>query len=371
VLAHNPMPTTTTLPGLHGGGQPVYELFLSDDLTSSLQTTYTIGHEENPAEKQSGAFAAAVIANIALPLAIRSSAPPVIASTAEPAGFGVAVGFRRVVLPEAGAISLHQTVTLAHPMGHLAARVASVERGQRAALRARNQNDGAGTECVDFSTSLKDRIDATTADAVCGAWPADLAACTKQVREDVNQTASAYFAAAPSCPIDAGAPLVQEYLSVIQDVKPIADTIALGNAPKIRYGFGLAAGYIARIDTDPRHPRARLQGGRIVADPFARQLTMGVVNLTPWGYDPQRQSPALAERARLVAGVAFSPYFGVTAGGAFAINRYLAVNAGYARLWFDTPNAGEQLGAVPANGAQPFALRSTGALFLGVSYNFK
>lgn len=25
VLAHNPMPTTTTLPGLHGGGQPVYD----------------------------------------------------------------------------------------------------------------------------------------------------------------------------------------------------------------------------------------------------------------------------------------------------------------------------------------------------------
>ena len=49
---------------------------------------------------------------------------------------------------------------------------------------------------------------------------------------------------------------------------------------------------------------------------------MGVVNLTPWGYDAQRQSLSVAERARLVAGVAFSPYFGVTAGAAFALNRY-------------------------------------------------
>ncbi len=373
VFAHDPMPATVALPGVHGAGQPLYEVFLSDDLTSSLQTTYTITREENPAARQTGAFAAAVIGNIALPLATQSHAPAANPPAGQPAMFDVAVAFSRVVLPETGAISLHQTVTSVHPIGHLAARVVAVNRDQQAALQARDQSDGALAACADLSTILKDRIDASTGGAACGLWPADLAACAKTVREDLDRTASAYFSAAPACPIDAGAPLVQEYLSVIQDVKPIASTIAIGNAPLIRYGFGLAAGYIAHIDADLAHPRARLQGGRIVADPFARQLTMGVVNLTPWGYDPQRQSPALAERARLVAGVAFSPYFGVTAGGAFEVNRYLAVNAGYARLWFDTPKAGEQIGAAPtaANNAAPFVLRSTGALFFGVSYNFK
>ncbi|HWF85318.1 MAG TPA: hypothetical protein VG222_10735 [Vicinamibacterales bacterium] len=373
VLAHDPMPATVALPGVHGAGQPLYEVFLSDDLTSSLQTTYTITHEENPAARQTGAFAAAIIGNIALPLATRTYAPAANPPAGPAARFDVAVAFSRVVLPETGAIALHQTVTSIHPIGHLAARVAAVNRDQQTALQARDQSEGALAACADLSTILKGRIDTSTAGTACGLWPADLAACTKAVREDLDRTASTYFSTAPPCPIDAGAPLVQEYLSVIQDVKPIASTIAIGNAPLIRYGFGLAAGYIAHIDADAAHPRARLQGGRIVADPFARQLTMGVVNLTPWGYDPQRQSPALAERARLVAGVAFSPYFGVTAGGAFEVNRYLAVNAGYARLWFDTPKAGEQIGAAPTatNNAAPFVLRSTGALFFGVSYNFK
>ena len=373
VLAHDPMPATAALPGVHGAGQPLYEVFLSDDLTSSLQTTYAITHEENPAERQTGAFAAAIIGNIALPLATRSQALVANPPAGRPSRFDVAVAFSRVVLPETGAISLHQTVTSVHPIGHLAARVAAVNRDQQAARETQFERDGTGAACANLSAILKERIDATSAGTACGLWPGDLAACTKTVREDVDRTASAYFSAAPACPIDAGAPLVQEYLAVIQDMKPIASTIAIGNAPLIRYGFGLAAGYIARIDADAARPRARLQGGRIVADPFARQLTMGVVNLTPWGYDRQRQSPALAERARLVAGVAFSPYFGVTAGGAFEINRYLAVNAGYARLWFDTPKPGEQIGLAPtaANNAAPFALQSAGALFFGVSYNFK
>ena len=49
------------------------------------------------------------------------------------------------------------------------------------------------------------------------------------------------------------------------------------------------------------------------------------------------------------------------------------MNAGYARLWFDTPKPGEQIDAAPtaANRGAPFDLRSTGALFVGVSYNFK
>jgi hypothetical protein len=372
VLAHDPMPATIALPGIHGGDRPIYELFLSDDLTSSLQTTYAITRDENPAVKESGAFAAAVIANIALPLSTRPRAAAAVPSVPD-VRFGVGVAFRRLVLPETGAIIVRETVTMTHPMGHLAARVASLNRDQRAAVQAEEQEDGVPAACAAFSTVVKEQIDATAAGAGCGLWPADLAACTKRVREDVDRIASVYFAAAPRCPIDAGAPFVQEYLAVIQDVKPLAATFPLGNAPLIRYGFGLAAGYLARLEMDAGHPRARLQGGRIVADPFARQLAMGVVNLTPWGYDAQRQAPSIAERARIVAGVAFSPSFGVTAGGAFEINRYLAVNAGYARLWFDAPKPGEQLGSAPsaANSAEPFALRSAGALFLGVSYNFK
>jgi len=372
VLAHEPMPDTTVLPGMHGKDRPVYEVFLSDDLTASLQTTYAISREENPAARESGAFAAAVIANIALPLSTRPRAAA--AHTPDPeVRFGVGVAFRRLVLPETGAILVRQTVTLTHPMGHLAARVASVNLEQRVTLQTHEQDDAASAACAAFSTLVREQIDAAAAGAGCGLWPADLAACAKRVREEVDRIASAYFASAPRCPIDTGAPFVQEYLSVIQDVKPLTAAFPLGNAPLIRYGFGLAAGYMAHLEMDSGLPRTRLQGARIVADPFARQLAMGVVNLTPWGYDAQRQAPSMAERARIVVGAAFSPAFGVTAGGAFAINRYLAVNAGYVRLWFDAPKPGEQIGSAPsaANSTEPFTLTSAGALFFGVSYNFK
>jgi hypothetical protein len=374
VLAHDPMPPDAALPGIHGAAHPLYEVFLSDDLASSVQTTYAITHQENPADKQAGLFAAAVVSSLTLPLATRPGAAAAASPRSlRPTTFDVAVTIKEVVLPEAGEILLHETVTYTHPIGHLSARVAAADRDRRDALQMRYQGGAPGPACADLSTALTDRIVMATAGAACGLWPSDLAACTKRVREEIDQAASAYFSAAPSCPIGAGAPLVQELLSVIQDVKPLARSIVVGNAPLIRYGFGLAAAYLVAVDVDAGHPRARLQGGRLVADPFTRELTMGVVNLTPWGYDAQRPSPSLAERARLLAGVAFSPYFGVTAGGAFAINRYLAVNAGYARLWFDAPKAGERIGAAPtaANAAAPFDLRWAGALFLGMSYNFK
>ena len=370
VIAHDPMPASAELPGVHGPGHPLYQLFLADDLSASLQATYTIVHEENPGEKAAGDFAALVIGHLALPLALRTAAPET-ANQAAP--FDVAVTFSRVVLPEAGRIALHQTITYTDPMGHLTARIAALDRNRPVSIDAHVQADALAPACAALNTRLHDRVDSIARGAGCGLWPADLTACTKKLREGIAEAASAYFADAPACPIADGAPLVQALLAAVQDVKALTATTAIANAALVRYSFGLAAGYMPRIDVDRAHPRAQLQSGQIVSAPFPRQLTMGVVNLTPWGYDSQRQSPSIGERARLIAGFAFSPYFGVAGGGAFAINRYLAIDGGYARLWFDTPKPGESIGAAPtsANSAAPFELRSIGALFVGVSYNFK
>jgi hypothetical protein len=100
---------------------------------------------------------------------------------------------------------------------------------------------------------------------------------------------------------------------------------------------------------------------------------MAAVTLTPWGYDSQTHTPSLRERARFFIGPVLTPYYGLAGGFAFEINRYLAVNTGYARLWFDTPKSGETLGQPPTalNRAEPFDLRSTGACFIGLSYNLK
>ena len=113
-----------------------------------------------------------------------------------------------------------------------------------------------------YERELKARLDTAMAGGACGLWPADLAPCTKALRQELAAAASAYFAAAPACPIESGAPIVQELAAILQDVKTITSTIVILNAPLVRYGFGLAAGYIVRVDVDPLHPRTQLQSGQ-------------------------------------------------------------------------------------------------------------
>ena len=51
-------------------------------------------------------------------------------------------------------------------------------------------------------------------------------------------------------------------------------------------------------------------------------------------------------------------------------SRYLGVNVGYARLWYDTPKATEQVDQAPVDKAAPFRLAGTNAWFVAASYNF-
>ena len=59
VLVPVPTPDSTEMPGIHGeGDKQRYELFISEpDESAALQATYTVAHEESPAEKQLGDFA--------------------------------------------------------------------------------------------------------------------------------------------------------------------------------------------------------------------------------------------------------------------------------------------------------------------------
>jgi hypothetical protein len=77
----------------------------------------------------------------------------------------------------------------------------------------------------------------------------------------------------------------------------------------------------------------------------------------------------LAEKIKPFVGVAFTPYFGITAGGAWTFSRYLGINVGYARLWYDTPKSTEQLDQAPINKAAPFRLGASNAWFVAASYN--
>lgn len=377
VLFHNPAPDSPELPGIHGEDDPrLYEVFLSDpDAGVALQATYTVAHEENPAEKQLGDLVGTVIGKLAFPVAAAPQAgkAPVPAGPPRQPADPVMVRFSRLYLPEAGPITSKYVVKYPNVALHLKALAAIVNADQSRSLQLRFAGVEPGPSCKAFSDQIKMTFEKTVSADPCGGWVGDVSACAKKLGEEIGKAASAYLAAAPKCPPDEAVPLVQPFVDASQDVKAVSATSTIANSALVRYGVGFAAGFIARVGLDATHPRAQIQSGKIAANPLTRQLAMGVVNLTPWGYDSHRQTPSLAERARFFIGPVFAPNFGLAGGFAFEINRYLAVNAGYARLWFDTPKDGEKFDQVPsdANKAAPFDLRSTGVWFVGVSYNLK
>jgi hypothetical protein len=280
-----------------------------------------------------------------------------------------------VILPEPGKITVRSTVTYTNLNAHADALTVTINAGHQDELRGKHGSGEPTPSCSKFSDQLAATIHTTLAATSCGFWISDAAACGKKINEDLATAAKTYFEppVSQTCPVDVAAPLLQGYAAVAQDMKPLTATTTIANSALVRYGYGLAFGYIAHVGIDNEHPRSQIQSGKIAADPFGRQLTMGVVNLTPWGFDAQLPSPSLRERARLFIGPLFTPYYGLAGGFAFGINRYVALNVGYARLWYDTPKPGETPDEAPtaANKGAPFELRSTGAIFFGVGYNLK
>jgi hypothetical protein len=151
----------------------------------------------------------------------------------------------------------------------------------------------------------------------------------------------------------------------------VSGTTALTNQPRDRYSFGLASGYISSIGDMTDHPRVSIQNNTVASNPFPRSITMGVVNLPLWGYDASRFEMSWAERIRPFVGVPFAPDFGFAVGGSYAFTRTLAVNVGWARLWYDEPGDNEHLGMAPVNPDEPFQLASTGVVFVAAGFNFK
>ncbi len=375
ILVHFPTPDSTELPGIHGeGDKQLYELFISEpDDSAALQATYTVAHEESPAEKQLGDFASTVIGKLALPIALKPRAAKRAATAPPPPSEPIMVQLSQVRLPETGPITAKYVVKYLDTSRHLKSLSAAVGTDQSARLRVRYAGADPGPACIDLTDLLKKSFDNSLADAACGAWIGDTAACAKKIGVDLATRAGQYFGAAPKCPPAVGMDIAQAFVDASTDVKTVSASSSIANSALVRVGFGLGFGYIASIHLAPAQPRAQIQSGNIATNPFTRTLTMAVVNLTPWGYDSQTHRPSFAERARFFAGPALTPYYGVAGGFAFEINRYLAVNGGYARLWFDTPKSGETIGKAPteANKGDPFELASTGAWFLGLSYNLK
>jgi hypothetical protein len=371
VLVHHPMSDVPALPGVHGDrGPQLYEIFLSDaDTADTLTASYAVTPEASPAAKQLDDFVATVIGRLALPIGTRPGVER--AAQRTPPSVPARIRLGRIALPGFGSLGVRYTVTYAELFSHLRA-LAAAARAEAADLAdAMSDGDVEGASCLALADELRAVFERTLRSAACGSWIGDPAACGKKLREETGRAAGEYLASGAGCPGAQAAPVIQRFVEAAADVKPLTATSTLENRGRTRYGFGLVTGFIARFRLDSARPRTTIESNRIVVDPFDRLLAMGIVTLTPWGSAPKAGRLSAVDRAHLFAGPVFAPNFGAAVGFGFLISRTVAVDTGYARLWFDTPKPGEALGQPPSDKSAPFELASAGAWFIGVSYHLK
>ena len=154
----------------------------------------------------------------------------------------------------------------------------------------------------------------------------------------------------------------------------LAATTTLANTPYRYVSFSLGTAVVGDIVTNADEPKAKLSNGTIVADTFPKLIVQGLVNVMPWGYDPEQFSPSQRERIRAIFGVAFAPYFGVSIGGGYAITRAVSLHVSRAVLWYDTPKDGRAAIDQKPSGANidtPFRAAHTWTWIYGVTYTFK
>ena len=163
----------------------------------------------------------------------------------------------------------------------------------------------------------------------------------------------------------------------------VSGTVSLDNVPLTHFGFGLVSAFAARRFGDDQ--RATIDSNKVSAAPLPRALQIVAFNVSPRGYQAKttrRWNPRAF--LQFFAGVVFAPDIGVAGGASFMLLSNLGVNIGYAHLFISKPGHDLQIGAdlseKTAGGEfkyaedvrrDPLEAGRSGALFLGVSYNFK
>lgn len=375
-----------SLPGIKGPADPLYEVFVAEDLGVKLDSVYQSEPLEDPLAKESGEFVRLVFGKLALPVGSnlilnRTALTPSEEQRKELKQVKppLAVTLSRIDLPHQRAkITINHSITVSDPSGHMRSQAAYISDSvTRTAIinRALERTTTTDPSCSEIAAAIQKAVDAEASKGECAPLAADPAKCLMAVKEAVG---IAYLAAAKqhtACkPADAF-PLARRFVSLLPEKFAMSakGSTTLMNTPETHWAFGLSTGFIGGIKTDNDKPRAKISNGKIVVDPFSRLLAMGIVSWIPGGYDPSSVVMTSKERFRVFGGVAFAPHFGGTGGVAWAFNRYLGVNVGYAYLVYDTPKEGEKLDSEPTaeNKAAPFDLAGTSAWFIGLTYNLK
>jgi hypothetical protein len=365
-----------SLPGIGSSSAPqLIDIFVSDDPGAVLQTQYFSTRLEDPVRKQLPAFvqASGLVGFVAGSLG-RARGEAAVPETT----FTIA----RASLPlQRASVTIRDTVIT--PGSAVALREAAGALRERLVLREARASVCAQTLAAADAAAIAAGVTA----GACAAGPNQPAglnarqagACRDELIDRLEESYRTTAAACQETPPDAGSdPLIAvdarftELVESLRQTRRSAES-DLVNQPRNRFTLGLFSGAKLGAPTEfGSTVRVRVgDNGTIVQDPLPTMINMAVVNIHPWPYEPEQGPIRWEERFRFVAGTVVSPDFGVGGGAGVMIMRGLAVNAGWAMLFVNSPKEGFALGDTVPAGLDPLRVGRAGVFFAGASYSFR
>jgi hypothetical protein len=364
-------PMVVDLPGVGAGNDPVYEVFFSRGTRGKIADVYVSTRDKNPTSEELPAFVQAIASPLFETVGVFAGA--VTRTEDETANGSIAATVFQVSLPFERATIKWKAVArepvtqqdFESALGTFAARLKFTEVPH--SLCAQN-----------FIDQIVETLKTTVAGRACSADdPAAASSCRASVGTALAATYAAQKCGSPPsqrAPSDAEK---TDFLSIDKKARAFVDEnltlsvdteMTFKNRPPTHWTFGFGSGVIGSASLTK--PRVKLDDDTIAADPMPRVMTLAFVNWSPAGYDAERDDLSLAERVRPFFGATLTPDFGIAGGANVLLARGIGIVGGVT-VMFAKGASPEEIGKVPANPDQPFAISYAKAVFAGISYNFK
>jgi len=376
------------LPGVTTSGRVrLHDLVVSERASIRLETLYSSTRTDDPevakipsfVEKSGVLGFLAGVPGIVLPAAAppakQPGPPPPPPPPAKPRT-GMTVAFYEPNLPMARAdIAIRDYVTTGPPIDGFLSDVRNLSRD----LPLREARGSACAKSLSVSHAVE--LQKVATGAACSGSPLDGDACLDAF-DTALKTSFTMTIATQACKDEPVLPTCGDPVLFVDGAfhqalgnlgkNAQSGESKLANVPRSKYSFGLLTGVIVG-DPFGGDVRAKISDDTrlYVEDPAGAALTMAIVNIQPWGYDPSTHRPSVGERLRLFLGTTLTPDFGVGGGIGVGILRGLSVNVGVAQLFVNSPKGGaSKLGSAPEDQRDPFKVGRLGVWFSGLSFSF-
>lgn len=267
----------------------------------------------------------------------------------------------RVTLPgQQGKVTIDSTITTGNP--GLTSVVGSAEE----ALSEVRAKDATSSKCgVKAAEAAAEVLRGTTGDE----------AIKPETRAGLKRSVESAIARAEDqsdCSVESKAPEVLKVQNRFEEIvsasepKKLANKTIYTTEPLQRFSVALIAAGRFSNDGDAR---AKLNSGKVEADPLGNKMSIIGLYVHPLPYLAGLPVPSKAERLRLLTGYVVTPEPGIAAGLSWLAFRGLTINVGYAGMLVQKPKRGIDLGSTP-NDPDPLQRGVARSWFAGFGYDF-